>query len=1157
MPTDLRSITDFDGLLAYLGSELDWPVEDYTREELTFEYDADELGLKDEEVAKLSHGTIQQLRPLQGQQPFGIFFVEFDHAKLPIVVLRRILSQLVIKKRSSANSAEAKRWDVSDLIFISAFGEEEHREIAFAHFHSDPETTDLPVLRVLGWHGDDTHLKSAAVAKTLKNRLSWPEDDGDQEAWRQQWRSAFKHKPGHTIRTAKELATAMAGFARRIRDAARAILPYESENGRLRKLYKGFQDALIHDLSHEDFTTYYAETICYGLFTVAVSKTELSEGKYGTAMSADDVAHFVPVTNPFLKEMLWSFLEAGGRNQELNFDDLGINEIVSFFNSSETDLPAVIRDFGSKRPGEDPVIHLYEDFLKQFDAELRKKRGVYYTPKPVVSYIVRSVHELLQTEFGLKDGLADTTTWGEMLGKRAGLELPTTFDDKNREHPISRDEPFVQILDPATGTATFLVEGIEVIHKHLVAKWKQQGLTGAQQLSAWNDYVPRQLLPRLYGYELMMAPYAIAHMKIGLKLAETGYQFGTEERARIYLTNALEPWIQQLPLIGFDALANEATAVNEVKRHKRFTVIMGNPPYSNFGQLNKNPFILGLLEEYKRGLNERKLNLDDDFIKFLRFSQHLLDKSNVGVLGMITNNVYLDGLTHRRIRESLAESFQVLRVLDLHGSSIKVERSPDGSKDENVFDIQQGVGIGVFCKLGQTSSSTAIWHSDLWGLRTRKYKVLERLKVSDDSWKLLEAKSPYYFFVPIDFALEEEYRPGWSTSDMFLLSGQGIETKRDALTIRFTSGQVEESLEDLRSGSKGAVKSKYYLPEDGRDWAYDWAKEDVIKSSGQIVEIAYRPFDYRFTYFTGKTKGFIAYPRTTVSRCLLTNMNYGLVVNRFVKLDNYAHVFVTRGLIERHLLDTANACLVVYPLFAPDSEECDMLKFEGDSTQLNLSKAFLSAVGKSLGLELVGSRRLPSGLTAANIFHYGYAVFNSPNYRSRYAEFLKIDFPRLPLTGSLKLFRELARLGGDLTALHLLEATALNNPTTRFIGNNRQVSKIGWTHDDGGTVWLDGKGAKGNYQPGTSGFSPVPEEVWNIYIGGHQVCDKWLKDRGSKRGQPGRTLSDDDIAHYHKIVVALTETIRLMAEIDEVIETHGGWPGAFSAKDSSAKAAKP
>ncbi len=281
MPADLRSITDFDSLLEYLADELDWPVENYTREELTFEYDGDDLGLKEEEVAKLSHGSIQQLRPLQGKQPFGIFFVEFDHAKLPIVVLRRILSQLVIKKRSLANSAEAKRWEVSDLIFISAFGEEDLREIAFAHFHKEPETTELPVLRVLGWHGEDTHLKSAAVARTLKSRLTWPENEADQEAWRQQWRSAFKHKPGHTISTAKELATAMAGFARRIRDAARAILPYESENGRLRKLYKGFQDALIHDLSEEDFTTYYAETICYGLFTVAVSKTELSEGKYG------------------------------------------------------------------------------------------------------------------------------------------------------------------------------------------------------------------------------------------------------------------------------------------------------------------------------------------------------------------------------------------------------------------------------------------------------------------------------------------------------------------------------------------------------------------------------------------------------------------------------------------------------------------------------------------------------------------------------------------------------------------------------------------------------------------------------------------------------------------------------------------------------------
>ncbi|MBK7779592.1 MAG: hypothetical protein IPJ58_02155 [Ardenticatenia bacterium] len=935
------------------------------------------------------------------------------------------------------------------------------------------------------------------------------------------------------VKNPTELAQELAYRARYLRRLAVKQLEEEPDEGPLRNLYSTFKEALVHDLSSDKFADAYAQTITYGLLTARWTGNPIIVAD-GERLTRQTALKYMPASSPFLREFFQSVLSVRLDEQRGRLLWL-VDDIADLLD--RVDVGYV---FGAGDPEStitsDPVIHFYEPFLQSYDPKIKKELGVFYTPLPVVSYIVRSVHDLLQTEFGLADGLADTTTWGEMLKKHAGLKLPPLTDEPGEERAISPDEPFVQILDPATGTATFLVEVIEVIHRTLAAKWKQQRLTDAQQRAAWNDYVPQHLLPRLHAFELMMAPYAIAHMKIGLKLAETGYRFGTEERARIYLTNALEPWVKQVPLIGFDALAHEAAAVNEIKRHKRFTVVIGNPPYSNFGQLNKIPFILGLLEDYKRGLDEKKLNLDDDFIKFIRFSQHLLDKSAVGVFGMITNNVFLDGLTHRRIRETLAETFQVLRVLDLHGSSIKSEQSPDGTKDENVFDIQQGVGVGIFCKLPQKPSSAAIWYSELWGLRSSKYAALERLKLSDGSWKRLVAKPPYHFFVPKDFALEADYKPGWSTSDMFRLAGQGIETKRDALTIRFTTEQVQESLEDVRHGPKSAVASKYELPEDGRDWTYDWAKADILKSKGQIAEIAYRPFDYRFTYFTGKTKGFIAYPRTTVSRCLLAKNNLGLVVNRFVKLDYYAHAFVTRGLIERHLLETANACLVVYPLSAPESDD-DTLDFGAESGQLNFSASFLSAVGESLRLKLVGPQRLPAGLTPEDIFHYAYAVFHSPGYRSRYAEFLKIDFPRLPLTGNLELFRALARLGGELTALHLLESPRLAQPITEFIGSrNPEVGKVSWTRD---TVWVD--------KAQTTGFRGVREAVWNFHIGGYQVCEKWLK------GRKGRTLSQDDIEHYQKIVVAISETIRIMKEIDEVIDKHGGWAGAFVTKAAGGK----
>src|SRR5262245_49441417 len=363
-------------------------------------------------------------------------------------------------------------------------------------------------------------------------------------------------------------------------------------------------------------------------------------------------------TNPFLRELLETFLHIGGRRGSaggtgIDFDELGVAEVVALLD--DANMEAVVRDFGDRNRQEDPVIHFYEHFLHEYDKKLKVQRGVFYTPLPVVSYIVRSVHELLQTEFGLADGLADTTTWGEMVKNHPELKLPPLTDQPGDKRTISPEESSVQILDPATGTATFLVEVIDVIHRTLAANWKQQRLTEAQQRVAWNDYVPRHLLPRLHAFELMMAPYAIAHMKIGLKLAETGYRFSTEERARIYLTNALEPWVKQLPLIGFDALAHEAADVNEIKRHKRFTVVLGNPPYAGHSRNNEIHWIVNLVKDFTRG--EPSLQgpgqgkwLQDDYVKFLRLGQHLLGSARVGTLAMITNHRYLTNRTFKGLR---------------------------------------------------------------------------------------------------------------------------------------------------------------------------------------------------------------------------------------------------------------------------------------------------------------------------------------------------------------------------------------------------------------------------------------------------------------------------------------------------------------------------
>lgn len=1135
MPSDqraqLQAVRTFAQLVRYLRDELGWPIGGDAFEDMVFEYTPEELGIASAHAAAIQE--IKRLRPLVPNQPWGIFFVKFEPKRLPVVALRRILSQVVIKKRATAKAAELAAWQMSDLLFISNYGAgADERRISLAYFSQSDTSGDLPMLKVLGWDGADTNLHLDNVAEELHGKLHWPADAADVAGWRRTWAAAFTVQHGEVISTSKRLAVRLAELARGIRAKALAALAIESEAGPLRSLLRSFRDALIHDLDEEGFADMYAQTISYGLLTARISRPQ--------GLIADNLADMVPVTNPFLKEMLETFVRMGGRRKAgrgstgIDFDELGINDVVQLLRAAN--MEAVVRDFGDMNPQEDPVIHFYEHFLSAYNNKLKVQRGVFYTPQPVVSYIVRSVHELLQSEFGLADGLADTTTWGAMLVRHPEMRLPLLSDTPGETATISPDEPFVQILDPATGTATFLVEVIDVIHRTLSAKWKQQRLTDAQQRAAWNDYVPQHLLPRLHAFEVMMAPYAIAHMKIGLKLAETGYRFGTEERARIYLTNALEPWVKQLPLIGFDALAHEAAAVNEIKRHKRFTVVIGNPPYSNFGQLNKNSFILGLLEDYKRGLNEKKINLDDDFIKFVRFSHFLLDQSQIGVLGFITNNVFLDGITHRRMRKSLIESFNLMRVVDLHGSIQKREKTPEGENDENVFDIKQGVTISILAKTIAGSQRPLVL-IDIFGDRRSKYARLTGAKTTPQMASEVTPSAPAFFFKVSINPFQIEYERGWSVPAMMPFYNSGIQTKKDSLTIHYTKGDLQNVLSDLRGRDTEWLREHYDLGDDGRDWAIKWAKEDVLQNDGTVISIQYRPFDFRWSYFTGKSKGFIAYPRKELSECLLAGSIALATMRQIAGVQDECEVIATAvPMTDRSMYSTLGTPYL-FPLYigASDSDLWRDQKASSGRT-VNFADSFLSALTRALGFLQSGPSGMPTDLTPEDIFHYTYAVFHSPGYRSRYAEFLKIDFPRLPLTGNLELFRALARLGGELTALHLLESPKLAQPITEFIGGRHpEVEKISWSRN---TVWVD--------KAQTTGFKGVREDVWNFHIGGYQVCEKWLKDR------KGRTLCKDDIAHYQEIVVALNETIRLMHEIDEIIEQHGGWPGAFAQPAGSA-----
>ena len=1143
MPTDQRErlarVRRFDQLVAYLRDELGWPIDSDDFEELTFEYTPEELGIDTKNAAKIQE--IKRLRPLVTGQPWGIFFVKFEPKRLPVVALRRILGQVAIKKRASANNAERQAWAADDLLFVSNYGEGAERRIAFAHFSKAQDGHDLPTLKVLGWDNLDTPLHLDAVARELTDHLTWPDDKDDPDAWRERWRAAFKLRHREVITTSKQLSERLAELARAIRDRIRMALAIETEAGPLTKLMKAFQTAILHDLDEAGFADMYAQTIAYGLLSARITDP--------ARRTADDFAAHMR-TNPFLRELMETFLRMGGRRGRvggpgIDFDELGVSEVVELLN--QANMEAVVHDFGDRNPQEDPVIHFYEYFLAAYDKKQKVSRGVFYTPRPVVSYIVRSVDELLRTEFGLADGLADTTTWGEMAKRNEDLKIP---------EGTSPTQAFVQILDPATGTGTFLVEVIDLIHNTMAAKWKSQAHGEKKIQTLWNEYVPKHLLQRLHGYELLMAPYAIAHLKIGLKLFETGYRFESDERARVYLTNALEPaGGEQLTLDFLPALAHEAKAVNEIKRKQRFTVVIGNPPYAGHSRNNQVPWIVDKVYDYKR--NHPDLHkpgqakwLQDDYVKFLRLAEWDIARSTSGVLGFITNHAWLDNPTFKGMREHLLDSLDLRTVLDLHGNANKKESTPGGGLDENVFEIKQGVAISVLARRPSPAfdEQWVLQRSDLLGVDTFKFDTLLANTTSSLASQSFSALPPEYIFDLRDEDKKAEYEQFSSLPKIFSQNGDpapGIVTTHDEFAISFTREEQIEKVEALLATGNEAAARKLFRLCSQSQWDYTLAKKELRRGKWreEIVPILYRPFDVRFTVYD---RYVAVHRRERVSRHFLARRNLGLSIPRVCEIKRgWEHAFCSRLLIQHHTVSLKEVNYLL-PLWldgeSPDTEI-------GANIDLAVAASLTGSTGLSYrdrpatqptGWDGRGDLRADCG--PQDLFDWIYAVLQSESYRTRYAQFLKSDFARVPLPQSTGLFRALAGHGRELVELHLLESPKLGKTITTYTGpRNPEVGRVGWSD---GTVWLDAgktnarEGQRAT-KPGTIGLQGVPEKVWDFRIGGYQVCHKWLKDR------KGRRLSDEDIAHYQKIVVALSETIRIMAEIDRVIEAHGGWPDAF------------
>lgn len=890
-----------------------------------------------------------------------------------------------------------------------------------------------------------------------------------------------------SISSPRELAERMARMARLIHDLIRLAFAKEAQTGDLHAQYEAFRRVLIADLSVDQFADMYAQTIAYGLFAARCNHV-------GPGFTREQAGRDLPKTNPFLRR-LFNTIAGPDLDERITWAVDDLTELLQ-----KADIAAILADFGHSTARNDPIIHFYETFLVAYDPKLRELRGVYYTPEPVVDYIVRSVDVLLQRDFKLADGLADASNV-KLKRTKVAISGKGKVTETYETHRV-------QILDPACGTGTFLHAIVASIRDRFKAN-----------AGMWPSYVTEHLLPRLYGFELLMAPYAIAHMKLGLILKESGYDFGSDERLRVFLTNTLEEAHEMTGLPLFTQwLAEEAAAAGEVKKNVPIMVVIGNPPYSGHSA-NKGPWISGLIEDYKKSPALKKPAqakwLSDDYVKFLRFAQWRIAQTGYGILAFITNHSYLENPTFLDMRANLMADFDDLYVLDLHGNTKKKERAPDGGKDENVFDIQQGVAIALFVKRNTRAKTSKVHRADLWGTRATKYEWLTANDVTSTPWHDITPQQAPWLFVKQDADKLAEYNRGWSVADIFRPYGDpapGIVTTHDEFAISWTKEEAIEKVERLLATTTEVEARQLFVLCSQKQWSYERAKKELADGAwfSKVTPILYRPFDVRWTIWDSNVA---VHRRERAMRHMLKSGNLALITDRQVNGD-FRHAFVTDKVINDCALSTqSKERSYIFPLHLRDGSDDRQERFGWSESGINIADDYIKSLRENC-----------DGLTPPpeDVFAYLYAVLCAPSYRARYSEFLRRDFPRIPLPRNAVLFKKLAVLGRELIDLHLLSRIPPAITGYPKAGDNR-LEKIEFKPDaknsDYGRVQINAE----QY------FEHIPTQVWGYMVGSYEVAQKWLKDR------KGRLLTFDDLQHYGRVITALNETIRLQTEIDGVM----------------------
>jgi hypothetical protein len=798
--------------------------------------------------------------------------------------------------------------------------------------------------------------------------------------------------------------------------------------------YQAFTEFLLAGLDRREFADLYAQTLTYGLLA--------ARWQAGETFDRQVAASCIPASSGILREVFLN-ISLGDPHPEVAWI---VDEIVAVLAAAPVHrmLKRVL-----ERQERDPVLDFYQTFLRFYDPKLRKRRGVYYTPQELVSFVVRSVHRLLVTRFGRRDGLAD-------LG--------------------------VTLLDPAAGTLTFVVEAARCAIEAVRAEMGNGGVPALLR-----DHVLRDF----YAFELMMAPYAIGHLKMSLVLEEMGHSLRRNERFPLYLTNALEDTedLKQSSLPFVAALTQEAQEAGRVKTKVGITVVLGNPPWAGHSA-NRGERIADLIRKsyvaadgrsvagYDRvevgSLKERNSKwLQDDYVKFLRFAQRKVDQAGEGIVAFVTNHSYLDNPTFRGLRRSLLETFDEIYLLDLHGGRKKQERSPDGGVDANVFeDVQQGVAVAFLVK--KPGLEKRVLRADLWGSRGDKLRWLVDRDIETTPWTGIAPRGPAFLFAPRDAALEDEYRRGISLTDLFLKHSVGIITGRDAFAVDTQPEELKRRIRSLREAKEddpvlGAPARAFSAARADGDWR------------DQFKRILYRPFDWRTIFYADYV---LERPRREVMRHLLAGLNLGLVVPRQCKEDFGA---LATDLIVAHKAVSAYDINSLFPLFL--YPESGLFKERKANLAPGVLRLFAERIGEEPPPEMV--------------FEYVYAVLYSPPYRRRYADLLRTDFPMVPLPRDRGAFLELSGLGAILVDLHLLRSDRLRQPAVHFTGEGQ----------------------------GREAFQGIDPEVWNYRVGGYQVLDRWLAARAK------RVLRFEEIEEFRRIAAALRETILVERRIAEVWRT--------------------